>query len=230
MRNLAIIPARSGSKGLPDKNIKLLAGRPLIAYSIEAAKSSGLFDTVHVSTDSQHYSDIAAALGADEPFLRSARAASDTASSWDAVREVLERYREMGREFDTFMLLQPTSPLRTAEDIKAAYSQMAIKKANAIVSLCEVDHSPLQCNTLPPDQSLASFIPDSAKNKRRQDLGVYYRFNGSIYLSRVDSFMATGDIYADRCYGYIMDKQSSVDIDDLFDFKLAEALLALRNS
>lgn len=120
MRSIAIIPARSGSKGLPDKNIRPLNGKPLLAYSIEAALASGLFDTVHVSTDSERYADIARQYGADEPFLRSAETSSDTASSEDAIREVLRRYEEMGQRFDAFMLLQPTSPLRTADDIRAA--------------------------------------------------------------------------------------------------------------
>lgn len=230
MKNLAIIPARSGSKGLPDKNIRPLAGKPLIAYSIQAALASGLFDTVHVSTDSQHYADIAASFGADEPFLRSAEASSDTASSWDAVREVLTRYHQAGRDFDTFMLLQPTSPLRTPADIRGAYALMAEKDAHAIVSLCEVDHSPLQCNTLPPDHSMVDFEPAAAKDKRRQELDTFYRFNGSMYLSRVDTFLATGDIYAQRCYAYVMDKRTSIDIDDLCDFKIAEALLSFRNT
>ena len=110
MRSIAIIPARSGSKGLPDKNIRPLNGKPLLAYSIEAALASGLFDTVHVSTDSERYADIARQYGADEPFLRSAETSSDTASSEDAIREVLRRYEEIGQHFDAFMLLQPTSP------------------------------------------------------------------------------------------------------------------------
>ena len=100
MRSIAIIPARSGSKGLPDKNIRPLNGKPLLAYSIEAALASGLFDTVHVSTDSERYADIARQYGADEPFLRSAETSSDTASSEDAIREVLRSYEEIGQHFD----------------------------------------------------------------------------------------------------------------------------------
>ena len=119
MTSIAIILARSGSKGLKDKNIKLMNGKPLIAYSIEAAKNSGLFDVVHVSTDSQKYADIAAEYGADEPFLRSEEMSSDTADSWDAVLEVLRRYKELGKEFDMVTLLQPTSPIRTAKKNRA---------------------------------------------------------------------------------------------------------------
>lgn len=122
MGNLAIIPARSGSKGLPGKNKKPLLGKPLMAYAIEAAVESGLFKAVHLSTDSEEYAEIGRSWGAEVPFLRSLRNSSDTASSWDAVLEVLEQYSRQGREFDTVMLLQPTSPLRTAEDIRGLTS------------------------------------------------------------------------------------------------------------
>ena len=224
MKNLAIIPARSGSKGLVDKNIKLLNGKPLIAYSIEAALQSGVFDTVMVSTDSEKYAETARNYGAQVPFLRSAETSSDTASSWDAVAEVIENYQKLGNCFDTFMLLQPTSPLRTAQNIREAYDEMAQKDANSIISLCEVDHSPLQCNTLPEDLSLDGFIRKETKGKRRQDMPTYYRFNGAIYLSKVDFFMQDHDIYREKCFAYVMSKCDSIDIDDEFDFAMARGL------
>lgn len=225
MKNIAIILARSGSKGLPHKNIKELKGKPLMAYTIEAAVKSGLFDVVHVSTDSQQYAEIAKEYGADEPFLRSERTSSDSASSWDAIREVLTKYAEIGNKFDNFMLLQPTSPLRTADDIQAAFKLQKEKKALAIVSVCPVDHSPLQCNVLPETLSLADFRQNNSKGLRRQMLEQYYRFNGAIYLSNVSNFLATGDIYDKDCYAYVMDRLNSIDIDDEVDFKIAEALL-----
>ena len=117
MRRIAIIPARSGSKGLKDKNIKELNGKPLIAYSIEAALASKMFDKVFVSTDSQKYADIAIQYGADASFLRSEENSSDTAGSWDVIREVISKLKDMGEEYDEVMLLQATSPLRTVEDI-----------------------------------------------------------------------------------------------------------------
>ena len=168
MKNIAIIPARSGSKGLSDKNIKPLVGKPLLAYSIEAALESNMFDTVMVSTDSTIYSEISKEYGADVPFLRSDKASSDTASSWDAVEEVLAGYKKMGREFDCFMLLQPTSPLRSAQNIIEAFDELKRKNANSIISLCEVDHPPMQCNVLPESLSLDGFIRKDAKSKRRQ--------------------------------------------------------------
>lgn len=122
MKNIAVIPARSGSKGLKDKNIKELNGKSLLAQSIEAAQESGRFDTIHVSIDSEYYAEIAKKYGADVPFLRSAELASDTSSTWDTVRFVLEEYTKLGKEFDTITVLQPTSPLRTAEDKERVFA------------------------------------------------------------------------------------------------------------
>ena len=119
--NLCIIPARSGSKGLKDKNIKMFCGRPLMALTIEAALNSKLFDEVMVSTDSELYAEIARDFGATVPFLRSDEMATDKAGTWDTAREVVSKYRELGKEFDTICLLQPTSPMRTSENIVNAY-------------------------------------------------------------------------------------------------------------
>lgn len=225
MRSIAIIPARSGSKGLPDKNILPLCGKPLLAYSVEAALASGCFDAVHVSTDSPRYAEIAQQYGADEPFLRSAETSSDTASSESAIREVLHRYEAQGQTFDAFMLLQPTSPLRTAEDIRAAFSIMEEKQADSVVSVCEAEHSPLWCGTLPPDDSMRDFLRIEGEH-RRQELAVYYRLNGAIYLVRAEHFLRTGSLYGDGCYAYRMPTGRSVDIDSQTDFVIAGALLS----
>ena len=142
MRNIAIIPARSGSKGLKNKNIKLLNGKPLIAYSIEAAYKCKMFETVMLSTDSAEYAEIGIKYGADVPFLRSKEMSSDTAGSWDTVKEVLYNYEKRGKKFDTVALLQPTSPLRTPQDIRSGYELMNQKNADSITAVCEMDHSP----------------------------------------------------------------------------------------
>lgn len=173
MKNLAIIPARSGSKGLKDKNIKNLAGKPLLAYAINAAIDSGLYDTVHVSTDSEIYADIAEKNGADVPFLRNAETATDTSSTWDAVKYVLQEYEKQGKAFDVITVLQPTSPLRTSRDIKNAYSFFCEKKANMISAVCEMEHSPLWSNTLPDDLSMSSFEDDEVALLPRQSLPIY---------------------------------------------------------
>lgn len=227
LKKLAIIPARSGSKGLKDKNIKLLNGIPLLAYSIKAAKESGLFDVIYVSTDSARYADIAKEYGADVPFLRSEETSSDTASSWDVVKEALNRYALSGVNFEMVTLLQPTSPLRTAKDILNAFHIFGGKQANAVVSVCEMDHSPLWCNTLPEDHSLCGFIRPELSSRPRQKLDVYYRINGAVYMVNADYMMRCRNIYEEKCFAYIMDKEHSIDIDDEFDFKLAEAIIEL---
>ena len=229
MGNLAIIPARSGSKGLKDKNIKLLSGKPLLAYTIEAARESGLFDEIMVSTDSQEYADIAKQWGANVPFLRSNELSNDTASSWDAVKEVLERYKNLGTEFDTVALLQPTSPLRTSNDIIEGYNVMKVKEANFVVGVCEMDHSPLWANTLPEDLSMENFIRPEVVKVPRQNIPTYYRINGALYIVKVDYLMKTPDIYADRSFAFVMRKENSIDIDDQLDFTIAEVLISERS-
>ena len=221
MKNIAIIPARSGSKGLPDKNIKELCGKPLIAYTIEAAINSGEFDTVMVSTDSPVYAEIATVYGAEIPFLRSDASSGDSASSWAVVEEVLGKYKELGRTFDTFCLLQPTSPLRTAEDIKGAYDLYREKAEFAIVSVCEAEHSPLWCGQLPESREFVDFInPESIK--QRQATERYYRLNGAVYIVNIRKFGREKFLYKKGSYAYIMDQMRSVDIDTVLDFEIAE--------
>lgn len=222
MKNIAIIPARSGSKGLKDKNIKLLNGKPLIAYSIEAALDSGMFDEVMVSTDSKKYAEIAKEFGASVPFLRSAELSSDTATSKDVILDVLLRYEADGQKFDTFALLQPTSPLRTAEDVINAYSVFKEKHANAVIGVTETEHSPLICGVLPDNMSMDNFIKPEVKNKPRQALEKYYRINGAMYVAKVEYYMAHGDFYHDGCYAYVMGGEVSVDIDTERDFLMVE--------
>lgn len=221
---IAIIPARSGSKGLTNKNIKDLNGKPLIAYSIEAAVKSNIFKDIVVSTDSEKYAEISKEYGAIVPFLRSEYLSSDTASSIDVIVDVLDRMKELGKEYEYFMLLQPTSPLRTSDNIVEAYNLLKEKNANSVVSVCEVDHNPLISNTLDKSLSLDNFL-DKVKDMRRQDMPVYYRINGAIYLCKVDCFKKYKDFYKERAYAYIMTKKESVDIDDEIDFKLAEVLI-----
>lgn len=225
MKNIAIIPARSGSKGLKDKNIKELEGVPLMAYTIEAALSSRLYDCVHVSTDSEQYARIAREYGAEQLFLRTPDLAGDTAGSWDVVRWTLHKYEELGRSFDCVTLLQPTSPLRDAEDIVNAFRLMEEKCADAVVSVCLVDHSPLWCNVLPEDGNMNGFL-SRAKNKHRQTLPDYYRINGAIYMVKTELVRQENmQLYGERTYAYVMQKEHSVDIDDEIDFLVAEAIV-----
>ncbi|MBQ4531289.1 MAG: acylneuraminate cytidylyltransferase family protein [Lachnospiraceae bacterium] len=227
MKNIAIIPARSGSKGLPDKNIRELCGKPMLAYSIEAAKKSGKIDVVHVSTDSEHYAEIAREYGADVPFLRREELSSDTATTWDAVRFVLEEYKKLGKQFDVVTLLQPTSPLRIAEDITNASKLYFLKSATAVVGVCEMEHSPLWSNTLSKNLSMDGFL-SKATNVQRQKLDTYYRINGAIYMMDSQIIINRQEIYGEKSYAYIMPKERSIDVDDLMDFKIAEMYMKER--
>lgn len=224
MSSVAIIPARSGSKGLPDKNIKLLNGKPLMAYAIEAAINSSMFDEVMVSTDSLKYAKIAEDYGAAIPFMRSTENASDVASSWDAVEETLSEYEKKNKFFDDFCLLQPTSPLRTTEDIQNAYRIFNEKGAMAVVSVCECEHSPLWCNTLNENMELKEFI-DPKHYFQRQSLEKFYRINGAIYIVNRKEFQKNQYIYREGSFAYIMSQDRSIDIDSYLDFKIAEALI-----
>jgi len=221
---IAIIPARGGSKGIKNKNIVLLKGKPLIAYSIEAAKESEVFDEIIVSTDSAEIARISMQYGAKVPFVRPEELSTDTASSVGVILHALSYYLEQNTYFDYFMLLQPTSPLRTSKDIKNAVNLIFEKEANSIVSVCEVEHNPLWTNQLPANLSLTDFIKKEFA-KPRQELPKYYRVNGAIYLAKVDYFLENRDFYGEKSFAYIMPRERSVDIDELIDLKLAEVLL-----
>lgn len=225
MRRIAIIPARSGSKGLKDKNIKELSGKPLIAYSIEVALASKMFDKIFVSTDSQKYADIAIQYGADASFLRSEENSSDTAGSWDVIREVISKLKDMDEEYDEVMLLQATSPLRTVEDIVKSIELLHEKKGNAVVSLTECDHSPIWCNTLPEDKSMDNFDREEYKDLPRQMLPKFYRYNGAIYLVTAEELQKKERMLEKGCYAYVMPQNRSIDIDTALDFMIAETIM-----
>lgn len=226
-RILAIIPARGGSKRLPRKNILPLAGKPLIQWTIDAAKAVASIDTVMVSTDCPEIADISQQCGAEVPYLRSAELSSDTASSIDVVLDVIRHYESKGRIFDSILLLQPTSPLRTSEDIEKAIALMADKSANGVVSVTECEHSPLWCNTLPDDLGMDNFIPEELTARRSQDLPTYYRLNGAVYLVKKEIVVCDSSLFPQQhSFALVMDKNHSVDIDNELDFKLAEMIKA----
>ena len=225
MNNIAIVPARSGSKGLKDKNIKVLNGKPLIAYTIEVALKSNQFETVMVSTDSEEYAKIARKYGAEVPFLRSEKTSTDESGSWDVILEVLSNYADLGKMYDTVCLLQPTSPLRNVDDIINSYKMLKEKGADAITSVCEVDHSPLWTMRLPSDRSMKEFRKDNRINVPRQKLDMFYRLNGAVYIRKIRYLNDEIDILYENEYAYIMSKKNSVDIDTIDDFEYAEFLM-----
>lgn len=224
MKTIAIITARSGSKGLKDKNIKMLNGKPMIAYTIEACIQSGCFTCVHVSTDSEKYAAIAREYGADVPFLRTEELSSDTATSEAVVKWTLEQYDKLGQEYDSFAIMQPTSPLRSPEDIKNSFAIYEEKDANAVIGVCEMDHSPIWSNVLPEDHSMTGFL-DKASNVDRHHLPTYYRINGAMYLVRRSAYTDHTAMYGEKSYAYVMDRNRSIDIDTELDFKMAEFLM-----
>jgi CMP-N,N'-diacetyllegionaminic acid synthase len=227
MNNIAIITARSGSKGLKDKNILPLAGMPLMAYSIIAACESRMFRDVMVSTDSDHYASIAEEYGASVPFLRSKELSGDFVGSWDVVKEVLEKYRTaFDMRFDTVCILQPTSPLRSVQDIIGGYQVFEEKHADSVTAVCEMEHSPLWSMTLPKDLSLKEYIKKSKGDLPRQKLPTYYRINGALYIRRIE-YRSDGSIKLPEteAFAYIMPRERSIDIDSTIDFRLAEILM-----
>lgn len=221
---LGIIPARSGSKGLKDKNIKELNGKPMIAYSIEAAIESKVFEDIIVSTDSETYADISKQYGATVPFLRTDCLSTDEATTSDVIEYTLKELKKNGAEYDYFMILQPTSPLRNFNDILGAVDLLLKKEANSIVSVCESEHTPLYMNVLEESLSMDNFLDYDIKS-RRQELPKYYRLNGAIYLSKTEYFLRHKNFYKEKSYAYIMDNKRSIDIDDEYDFILADFLL-----
>jgi CMP-N,N'-diacetyllegionaminic acid synthase len=224
---LAIIPARSGSKGLPNKNIKLLQGKHLIGYTIEAAKNSNIFDNIIVSTDSKEYADISKSYGAEVPFLRETYLSNDTATTEEVIVDVIEKMKEQGNEYDYFVVLQPTSPLRQCEDIINSIDMAIDQDLTSVVSVCEMEHSIRICNKLPPNKSLEGFI-GKGDDKRRQDAETYYRLNGAIYIGKVYDYIKNRDFYGTNSKAYIMDLIHSVDIDNELDFKIAEVIIEER--
>lgn len=221
---VAIIPARSGSKGLKDKNIKALNGKPLISYTIESAIQSQLFEEIIVSTDSEVYAEIARQYGGSTPFLRDKALAKDCTGTSEVIKDVLERLKKQNKSYDYFMILQPTSPLRNAEDILKSVQLLLEKRANAVVSVCECEHPLKWCIALDEELSLEGFNALSNKS-RRQVEEKYYRLNGAIYLANTAYYLKDENFYKDKCYAYVMNKKNSIDIDDIYDFKLAEVIL-----
>lgn len=227
MKSLAIIPARSGSKGYKDKNIAVINGRPMLDYTIKAAIKSNCFDAVMVSTDSEKYAKVAIECGAEVPFLRSPENSTDQAGSWDVVREVLQRYEDEGKQFDYVVLLQPTSPLRDDVDIRNAFVVLQQEEVRNVVSVAPVAHPVQWCFRLEKECSLEEYANSPYCQMRRQDLDVYYQENGAIYIVDAERIRDNQyNFYKDHCYAYIMSREHSLDIDSEMDMKILNAILS----
>ena len=226
-RVLAIIAARGGSKGLPGKNVAVCGGRPLIAWSVEAARGSRFVDRTIVSSDDETILAAARAAGAETPFVRPAELATDTARM-DAV--VAHAIDAAGGGYDVGVLLQATSPLRLAEDIDGALGRMAETGASSVVGVTEVDKSPYWMHSLDPDGRLQPLFPEHAAVGRRQELPVVYVFNGAVYAFDVHWFLRGRRFVDEHTLGYPMPRERSVDIDTAHDLARAEDLFHLRSA
>lgn len=222
-RVLVLITARGGSKGVPGKNIRLLGGKPLIHWTIEAAKHSDYVDRVLVSTDSEEIRQLALLAGAEVPFLRPASLATDLAKQEDAILHAMDWCEANGQRYDYLMVLVPTTPLRDTAEIDATIQMLAgHENARAIFTVRECDHSPLQANQLPLDGCMNGFVPESMKLKNRQELPTYFQLSGSVCLSEWDWFRAEKSFLTSRTYAYVTTARKGLDIDTMADFLLAE--------
>lgn len=222
---LAIVPARSGSKRLPRKNIRDLHGKPLIAWSIEAGLASKYVDKLIVSTDDDEIADISREYGADVPFLRPSELATDHVKTIDVAIHALKYFESKNELYDYILLLQPTSPLRDAKHINEAFEIMIEKGAKGVISVCKVEHPQEWTNSLPADGSMDSFIDRKHLNIRSQELQERYRINGAIYVAKTLDLLKEKTFLLERgVVAYIMERNVSVDIDVEEDFIFAKCL------
>ena len=221
MSVLAIIPARSGSKEIVQKNIKLLSGKPLIAWTIEAAKRAKSIDKIIVSTDSDIIAKTAKQYGADVPFLRPSELSQDESTTVDTILHALDQLPN----YDWVLLLQPTSPLRTASDIDSFLNFCQNHKFNSTASICKVNKHPYWMYTRNDFFELQPFVKERIETTRRQDLPSTYSLNGALYLVKVDWFLKHKSFINEETKGYLMSPEKSVDIDNIEDWNWAEYLI-----
>jgi CMP-N,N'-diacetyllegionaminic acid synthase len=220
MNTFALITARGGSKGIPRKNIKFMAGKPLIVWTIEAALRSSLLSEVVVSTDDPEIAEVARQAGAQIPFMRPAELAQDQTPGLDPVLHALDQLKQ----YDSVLLLQPTSPLRTTGDIDGCLNLVAQKNALSVVSVTEAAIHPYRTYRLNADQTMARYI-DAAPIALRQDLPAAYALNGAMYFAEANWLRRSGSLVNAETLAYEMSIEHSVDLDTPIDWKFAELLL-----
>lgn len=224
---LAIIPARGGSKGLPDKNIKLLCGKPLIGWTISQAKASMYIDEIFVTTDCLKIADVAERFGIKVPFLRPKELATDSASSMDVVDHVLSYFKEEGKHFDYIILLEPTSPLRKKDDLDVAI-KLAVdnETSDGVVSLGEVHmEHPMIVKKINEKGKITSYIDEVKKITQRQQADRAYFPYGVIYMIKSEVFKREKAFYTNNIIPYFIERWQNYEVDDIYDFIAIEAIL-----
>jgi CMP-N,N'-diacetyllegionaminic acid synthase len=219
---LALVPARGGSKGVPRKNIRIIGGKPMLAWTIEAARASRYIDRLILSSDDEAIIDVAVQCGCEVPFLRPAELASDQADSMAVVRHAIDALPE---QFEYLVLLQPTSPMRQTQDIDGAIERCVQRSAPACVSICETDKSPFWMLRMDEQGIVHPLFPAHQIPHRRQDAPAVFALNGAVYVARTDHLKLGGTFLAPGAVGYPMPKERSLDIDSELDLAIGDFLL-----
>lgn len=219
MKKLAVIPARGGSKRIPRKNIKDFLGKPIIAYSIETALESNLFDEVMVSTDDQEIANVAKKYGAKVPFMRSAENANDYATTVDVLLEVVDEYQRRGMKFGALCCLYPTAPFVSLNDLKMGFE--LLNKATSSLPVVEFDFPVLRALKQDEDQNISFAWPEHEK-MRSQDMESYYHDAGQWYWVMTKELESQKTLVTDNCKVIKKDRMSVQDIDTVQDWQLAE--------
>ena len=220
MSRLAIITARGGSKRIPKKNIREFCGKPILAYSIEAALESGLFDHVMVSTDSEEIAEIARKYGAEVPFFRSETTSGDFATTNDVLAEVLEEYEKRRMHFDVACCIYPTAPFVTAEKLKTAVAQLESSDADTLIPVVSFSYPPQRAMVV-ENERLVFKYPEYL-DSRSQDLQSHYHDVGQFYVFRTDRFAVNKKLMVGDILPFIVSELEVQDIDNLTDWKIAE--------
>lgn len=221
MSAIAIITARGGSKRIPKKNIKDFLGKPILAYSIEAALDSKVFDEVMVSTDSEEIADIARQYGASVPFMRSEATSNDYATTADVLTEVILRYEGLGKSFDYIACIYPTAPFVTGEKLKKSFDKLVESDADGLMPVVRFSFPP-QRGLVMRDGGVSYKYPEYA-SKRSQDLEPMYHDCGQYYFCRTESFLKYHTVVCPKTIGFEISDEEVQDIDNLSDWNLAEA-------
>lgn len=220
MRSIAIITARGGSKRIPRKNIKEFCGKPILAYSIQAALESMIFDEVMVSTDDQEIAEVAKKYGAIVPFFRSEQASDDYATTADVLKEVLHAYKNIGKVFDWMCCIYPTAPFVTAKKLKDSFMEVQEKKADALIPVVRFSYPPQRCFIM--NNGKLSYKWPEYMRSRSQDLEPFYHDAGQYYFWKINTFLENETAFLQKTIPYILDEVDVQDIDTLDDWKIAE--------